>query len=284
MKKLLSITLFFSAGVALAQHSLRPNIYFQNMNYYNTATGIEDTAYSYQISAYLKHKFTQTDNWKKPVNVFVDHIGRIDKISSFYSVSYIYDRYSFYDRNTIYAGYTYQLKLPKTHRLNFGVRGVFNFDYVNWERAAHVGNGKKREFLFTPDIDLGIQYQVKGLTLGIAGKNLISTAQRVNGEVLLKNRREFYANASYLFNIKQKVTIAPFTLFSMERNWNIDLGLHLGLFKRVNLSYAFRVKEFRHIYAVDVRLYKGLHIALAADHSGIYSDINADAMLMYRFK
>ena len=283
MKKLIVAICCLYSYMVHGQNTIRPNIYFQNMNYYNVAAANQDTGYKYHISAYARYKFARSEDWNKPANLFVNHIGRIDKISSFYSASYIYDSYSFFDRHTLYAGYTYQLKLPKRQQINFGIRGVFNFDQIKWRNVTQAGTHPNSEFRFTPDLDLGVQYTVRGFTLGVAVKNLISNRQKVDEEILIKNRRELYANISYAFNIKNKVVIAPFALLYMERNFGFDAGLSLGFFNRVNASYAFRLKEFRHIYTLNVRLYKGLRIAVAADHSSIYKDINTDFMLGYSF-
>lgn len=284
MKKLFLLTCALYGCLAYGQNPFRPNIYFQNMNYYNVAAGIQDTSARYQVSAYTRYKFTDNGGtWNKAPNLFLNHIGYIDRISSFYSASYIYDNYSFYDRHTIYLGYSHELKLPKTHRLSFGVRGVFNFDYVKWDRLPEPGNPADRSLYFTPDLDLGIQYRVKGFTLGVSLKNVIGNRKKIYGEILLKNQRQLYGNVSYAFNIKNKVTIAPFALVYLERNFGFDLGLYLGFFDRAAVSYAFRLKEFRHVYTLNVRIYKGLRIALAADHSSIYKDVNADLMLGYNF-
>lgn len=282
MRKLFILLLSVSGIGATAQTLLRPNIYFRHMDYYNVAAGIQDTSTQYLLSLYGKYKFSDNNVWRKPINFYANHIGCIDAISSFYSASYLYDSYSFYDRHTVYLGYAYQLKLPKTHRLSFGLRGVFNFDHIRWDELPQVKRTGSTLY-FTPDIDLGIQYQVKGFRLGVAAKNLIGTRKRVDGELLLQNRRTFYSNISYTFVIKKKVEIAPTVLLYMDQKFGADLGLYLSLFDRVNTSYMFRITELRHIYTLGVRLYKGLYIGLAADHSMIYKDVNVDGMIGYRF-
>lgn len=282
MKKLFILLLSVSGIGATAQNLLRPNIYFGHMDYYNVSAGLQDTSAQYMVSLYGKYKIADNNVWQKPVNLYANHIGRIDAISSFYSAAYLFDSYSFYDRHTVYVGYAYQLKLPKTHRLNFGLRGVFNFDHIRWDELKQV-NRTGSSLFFTPDVDLGIQYRVKGFTLGVSVKNLIGNRKRVDGEILLRNRRTFYSNISYAFTIKKKVVIAPTVLLYMDQKFGADLGLYLSLFDRVNASYLFRVLEFRHIYTLGVRLYKGLYIGLSADHSMIYKDINVDGMIGYRF-
>lgn len=266
------------------QSTLRPNIYFKNMNYYNAAAGAADTAAKYDLSIYGKQKLVDNDEvWKKPMSLFVNYIGKLKKVPGFYSVGYINDRYSFYDRNTVYAGYGYQWRFSGTNRLSVGARAIVNFDHVNWRKLPQIENKTTSSLYFTPDLDLGIQYQVKGFTLGISTKNIISTSEYVDGEMLLENQREFYSNISYAFNIKQKITIAPYVLLYKERASGIDMGVYLSFFDRVNVSYLFRLKEFRNVYSLGVNVFKGLYIGVAADHSSIYSDVNLDFMIGYKF-
>jgi len=277
-KQILLISTLFLAALAQAQTLFRPSMHFSDMTYYNVAAGPLDTAVRFRNVAYFKHKIVSNDVWQKPLNVYLSHLGYVKRIGGFYSAAYMFDAYSFYGRHTLYAGYSYELKLPKTHRIAFGVRGVFNFDVVNWSRATQA-NRTGYSLYFNPDLDLGIQYRVKGLALGVAAKNVIGTVRRVDGEELIRNRREFYTNLSYAFNIKNKVVIAPYTLVYMRPGFGLDAGLYLDFWKRVNLSYMFRLTEFRHVYMAGVRVFKGVGVGMAIDHSRLYSDINFDIML-----
>ncbi|TSJ48014.1 type IX secretion system membrane protein PorP/SprF [Fluviicola chungangensis] len=270
----------------IAQNTLRPNIYFQNMHYYNTAAGIEDTSSRMSFGAYAKYKFVPVENedvWIKPVNLYFNHIYNLNSKNSV-NMSYIYDGYSFYNRNIVYMGYTRMFRWGRSSRLNLGARAVLNFNAMKWNELGQLASHPSSKLKFNADLDLGIQYQVKGLTIGVSTKNLFASSVKVDGQDLIKDQREIYGNLSYNFGLfKRKVELAPFFLFYSERNFNLDAGLNLGLFQRVSISYAIRVLELRNIFAIRGNFLKRFQIGASFDYSIIYSDYNMDILLAYRF-
>ncbi|WP_343632668.1 type IX secretion system membrane protein PorP/SprF [Fluviicola sp.] len=283
----LFILILFSASAGLfAQNTLRPNIYFRNMHYYNTAAGIEDTSSRASFGAYAKYKYVPAENdevWVKPVNLYFNHIYNLNAKNSV-NASYIYDGYSFYSRNIIYLGYTRMFRWGKSSRLNLGARTVFNFNAINWDKLGQISSPPSARLKLNADLDLGIQYQVKGLTLGFATKNLFASSVKVNGLDLIKDQREIYGNLSYNFGLfKRKVELAPFFLFYKERNWNVDAGLNLGLFQKVSVSYAMRILELRNIFALRGNIGKHFQAGASFDYSLIFSDYNMDLLVSYRF-
>ncbi len=286
MKKICFI-LFYSGILISAngQNTIRPTIYFQDMNYYNPSAIPLDTLEDHRISVYGKYKIVENEDkiWNKPPSVFANYIGRIRKSNSFYTVSYINDIYSFYNRSTIYAGYTYQKKWGKSNVLSLGGRLVLNNDIINWTKLKIPHHETGKGIKFSPDLDLGIQYQIKGFTAGVSTKNVLGSSTKLEGEDLLKNWREAYFNVSYLFRIGKKVKVAPYALLYWERKLAIDGGLYLSLFNRVNVSYLLRVLELRSIYTLDVKIYKGLNVGLGFDHSKLLLDSNVDALIRYNF-
>ena len=286
MKKiLLTAILGLVLSTSLAQNTLRPNIYFQNMHYYNTAAGIEDTSAHASFSLYAKYKFVPSDNegiWKKPVNLYFNHIYHINAKNSV-NVSYIYDGYSYYNRNIVYLGYTRMFHWGKSSRLNLGARAVLNFNGFDWDKFASVHSSSPAMKL-NADLDFGVQYQWKGLTVGASGKNLFASSVKIDGIRYIQDRREVYGNLSYNFGLfKRKLELAPFVLLYAERDFDLDAGLNVSLFKRVSVSYAIRVLELRSIYSIRGNFMKHFQIGAAVDHSAIYSDVNIDFLLAYRF-
>ncbi len=291
MKKIILLLLVLTPGFIhlSAQNTLRPNIYFQHMHYYNTAAGIEDTSAHASIAAYAKYKYVPTDDngnnevWVKPVNLYFNHIYNLDTKNSF-NLSYIYDGYSFYNRNIVYLGYTRMFRWGKSSRLNLGARAILNFNAIKWEELGQITSPPSGKLRFNADIDLGIQYHWKGLTIGASSKNLFASAVKANGLDLIKDQREIYGNLSYNFGLfKRKVELAPFFLFYSERNLNLDAGLNLGLFQKVSVSYAIRVMELRNIFTVRGNFLKHFQVGAAFDYSILYSDYNMDLLLVYRF-
>lgn len=269
-----------------AQNTLRPNIYFGNMHYYNTAAGIEDTVSRASFSTYAKYKYVPAENdqvWVKPVNLYFNHIYNLNSKNSF-NASYLYDGYSFYSRNILYLGYTRMFRWGKSSRLNLGVRTVLNFNAIHWDKLGQVSSPPSARLKLNTDLDLGIQYQWKGLTLGVATKNLFASAVKADGLDLIKDQREIYGNLSYNFGLfRRKVELAPFFLFYKERNMNLDAGLNLGLFQKVSVSYAIRILELRNIFALRGNIGKHFQAGASFDYSIIFSDYNMDLLVSYRF-
>lgn len=281
----LFVCLTFATICATAQSTVRPSMYFQQMNYYNVASTLADSSEKASLLYYTKNKLVQSETWNKPMTSFISQVGRLNNIPGFYSAAYIYDSYSFYDRHTLYAGYTHQWKLGKKqqHVINVGARTVLNFDHIKWDKLGQVVDRSKAGLHFTPDVDLGVQYQFKRLNLGVASKNIFSNTAKFDGEILLQNHREWYYTASYTFTIKKNYNIAPYILVYQERRNAFDFGLFASAYKRVSVSYILRLLEFRHIYMVNVNIVNGLHAGFAYDYSSVYSDKHLDFLIGYRF-
>ncbi len=293
MKGLIFTLLIWISGypILLAQNTLRPNIYYQNMHYYNTAAGNEDTAYHVSFAAYAKYKYVPTDHdddndnsiWVKPVNLYFNHIYNLDRKNAV-NVSYIYDGYSFYNRNIVYLGYTRTFRWKKSNRLDLGARAVLNFNAMNWENLGQIADRPSSKLTFNADLDFGIQYRYRGWAIGASAKNLFASSVKEDGLDLIKDQREFYGNLSYNFQLfKGKAELAPFFLFYRERNINLDAGLNLGLFQKVHIAYAFRLLELRNIFSIRGNILGHFQVGAAFDYSILYSDYNMDLLLAYRF-
>lgn len=269
------------------QSTMRPNIYFGDMNYYNIAAiPLKDTQ-SINFSFYTKYKFVENESyvWNKPPVFFLNHVGSLKNKHSFYNVAIISDQYSFYSRNTIYAGYTYRLKLgqDENHTIDMGGRLVFNFDLINWSKLQLPSNESGKSVKPTADMDWGAFYRFKNFSFGFSTKNMIGTSVKLYGEKILINQREFYVNTSYLFQIKDKFEIEPFLLYRKELTSELDIGLRLGFFKRMNAAYQLRLIQLRHIFTLQGHISKSLSIGLAFDYSKLINDNNLDAVIRYTF-
>lgn len=282
----LAFILVAFSSVIHAQNTLRPNIYFQKMHYYNVAAGIEDSSNHIAADLYAKCKFIPEGNqdvWKKTVNIYFNTILNLNgNGKSAVHLSYIYDGYSYYNRNIVYLGYTRMFRWGKSSRLNLGARTILNFNSFDWSDFAGVTTSTPK-LKFNADLDFGIQYQWKGLTVGASAKNLFASSVRINSLEFIKDRREIYGNLSYNFGLfKRKVELAPFVLLYAERNFNLDVGLNINLFKTVSVSYAIRALELRSIYCIRGNFLKRFQAGVSFDHSAIYSDMNIDFVLGYR--
>ncbi|MBL7939212.1 MAG: type IX secretion system membrane protein PorP/SprF [Flavobacteriales bacterium] len=285
MKRAL-LSLFVLAGIAVhGQTTMRMNLHYRNMNFYNPASGFNDTSGTRLLSLYWKDKYIDNIVWDKPANVFLNGLVRHKNGRGFISGSYAFDGYSFYDRHTLSGGYTYDLPLGEHATLSAGARGVLNLDLVDWDKL-HAAEGREGKTLFmNPDLDLGAQFRWKGLQMGYATRNLGENMTKVEGRVLLKNQRHHYLDVSYNFRLlaNRKLTIAPYFLFYRERNRMTDIGLLFGWNERVTASVILRKEELRTIGTLGFSLKNGFQVGMAADRSGLESDVNVDVFLAYRF-
>lgn len=284
----MKIVYLFIAGLLLAltvkaQNTIRPNIYLQDMHYYNPASVRLDSNHHSQSAVYGKYKSVENemDIWNKPAQIWLNHAGRIGQGHSFYTVSYVNDRYSFFNRNALYLGHVREIRKGAS-RFTYGGRIVANIDAVHWDRLVlpHTGNGKTLHF--NPDLDLGVTYQHRRFNAGLGMKNLIETHTKADDAILLKNHREMNLNLSYRMNIGRPLAVTPFVLLAHERNTLIDAGISFTLFNRIDASYALRVNELKSVIVLDAQVYKGWSLGLAYDRSSLVSDHNFDLVLRYR--
>jgi hypothetical protein len=279
------LSLSVLAGVAAhGQTAMRMNLHYRNMNVYNPASGFNDTSSTKLFSIYWKQKYIDNVVWDKPANLFLNGLVRNGNGHGFVSGSYAYDGYSFYDRHTLSAGYTYELPIGQNATLSGGARGVLNLDLVNWDEFQTAEGREGRTLFLNPDLDLGAQFRWKGLQVGYATRNLGENQTKVQGRVLLKNQRHHYLDVSYAFRLlaNKKLTVAPYFLFYRERNRETDIGLLFGWNERVTASFILRKNELRAIGTLGFALKNGLQIGLAADRSGLETDVNVDVFLAYR--
>lgn len=256
------------------------------MNFYNAAAGISDTSATCEFSAYVKDKIVSDDNdevWDKPAKIYLNHIGNMNN-KAFYNISYIYDGYSFYSRNTIYAGYARKLKMFGSSSLSVGGRLILNIDNVDWDKLGQIEEKPSKSTGITPDFDLGAQFNWGGLTVGTSAKNLLASSFKVDGEELIKDWREVYLNASYSLGFfKQNFKVAPYMLVVFERDVEMDAGLNLTFYNTVDVSYALSVFELRSVLTTKVKLFKKFQVGFAIDKSTVFSDNNLDFLVSYKF-
>lgn len=268
---------------ATAQTTFRPNAYLFDMNYLNPASGLEQHQRG-ASTLYLKNKFIDNSVWQKPFNLSADYRGRFSKFAGFYTAGYSYDGYSFFDRNTLSAGYTYEFNFRNYGQLNIGARAVLNFDKVNWDKTIMAGNPPVNSFFFNPDVDFGVQYNLKRFSIGVSTKNLFGNNTKVDGHVLLRNRREFYTDASYRFSLGQYINLTPYALLSWQPNFKVDLGARFTICQKALVGYHFRYSDLKHVLSAGVNIANRMKIGAAVDLPIVNKDYNLDIWFGYFFK
>lgn len=270
--------------VSLAQNTIRPNIYLQDMQYYNPASVAIDDDHRSQTAIYGKYKSVDNEDeiWDKPMNIWLSHAGRIGNSNSFYTVSYLNDRYSFFNRNVLSVGYVRQVQINENATISYGGRFVANMDHINWDKFKLPHNESGKSTKFNPDLDLGATYQYKKFSAGIGLKNVFSTSTKLEDVDLIKNRREINVNVSYRQNFGNQFAVTPFVLLAHERSTLIDAGLGFSFFNTVNASYALRINELKSVIVLDANVTKKWSVGIAYDRSSLVSDNNFDLVMRYK--
>ncbi len=278
---LLLVGLF--TGIGYAQNSIRANNYMSDMQYYNPANVSIDSVLTTKTALSIKKKSVTNDDeiWNKRLSVMLSHAGRIGETNSYYTVSYVNDDYSFFNRNALYLGYTQQLNLTESSQLSIGARVVANMDIINWDKLQLPHNEDGRSLRFNPDLDLGIDYRFKKFNAGIGVKNITENSFKLEGVALIQNRREINVNLSYQQGFTNNFSITPFVLLMHERNTIADAGLYFSIFKRYHISYALRINELRSIVALNIEQNKYFSFGVAFDRSDLVSDIHWDFVVRY---
>lgn len=282
MKKLPIFIFLVLAFNAMGQGDFRPNIYFGNLNFYNPASGWEDDVSNHEMSLYFQKKWVDNIVYEKPVNVFANYLGSISENNHF-SIGYVYDAYSFYNRNLVFTGYAKTIAFSENSRLTLGARAALYFDHINVEKINQDVDPSIGGNYFSPDLDLGVQYQWKGLTLAISGKNLFTNSVSIEGEPIIQNQRELNTFLSYQFIIGEKFGIAPLILLSQERSLKTDAGLNLSYNKKIDISYILRIEELRSIISMGSQLSEIFYVGLAINNSTLLGDMNTDVLVRVKF-
>ena len=268
-----------------AQNNIRPALYFEDMNFYNPSNIPIDSAHRYYFSLQTNYRFVNNEDeiWNKPPSVLINHIGKIKQTNLYYSVGYLNDDYSFFNRNSVSGGIAYRLKLGASSYISFGGKVIVNFDVVNGNKLQLPVSISGTTLKVNPDLDLGVEFGWKGLRVGLASKNLIVFRTKVGGAVLIENKRLPSLTASYLFNLGRNFKIAPWAMLYYDGKMIYDMGVYFSIYEYARISYVLRANELRSIFSADVRIVKNLYLGAAFDFSPILTDKNLCVVLRYGF-
>ena len=273
--------------MAVAQDQLMYDQY-HDLSFYNPSVSNVDGDYKHYVQTWAHAAFAAKDYVKRydselyeDINVGARYQGRLDQ--HFFSASYHYDGYSFYHQHTIVLGYAYEFIIKDIHHLSIGGRLQVNFCDIMPEKLSFQTDWLK-SFQMTPDVDLGIQYRMRGLHLGVSVVNLAGNSA-ANNTALIQYERRGYLNLSYDFALdaKKNIILSPHVLFYLgQHTASMDAGINLGLWKYAHVGYTFRVMEMRHIVTAGME-YKGFVLDLAAELVSVERKERIQVALGYKF-
>lgn len=271
--------------ISLAQYNLRPNAFHQDMLFYNPASRPDMADNDQRLILYSQTKVIPENDpiWDKGTSFFANYLKTNEETNIFFQVGYVHDSYSFFSRNTLYAGVGKEFSLGEHSSITFAGNAVLHSDLISWSDFQLPTTEDGNSLRISPDIDFGAQYQWKGFKLGASVRNIISLSQELDDAEIIRSQRAVVMHTSYDFTIMKHITLAPYFMLHTEMNTEIDAGLFLSLFDRVNASYLLRINELRSIFMLEVRAYKGLSLGGTYDTSPLFPDNHIDIFARYFF-
>jgi len=261
---------------------------YRDLSFYNPAVTNVEGNYSHYVQAWMHAAFASKD-FKKHYDsdIYEDYEagaryqGR--KNGHLFSASYHYDGYSFFHQHTIGLSYGYEFVFKEIHHLSVGGRLQVNFCDIMLNKLSVQADWLKN-FQMTPDFDLGIQYRLRGLNLGLAVVNLAGNSAANNTALIMYERRG-YLNISYDFALgtKKNVVLSPHLLFYLgQHTAAADIGIDLNFWKYAHVGYTFRMLEMRHLVTAGFE-YKGFTLDVAAELVALNRKERLQVCLGYKF-
>lgn len=282
---ILSIILVYVVFASWCQNVTVRDMHYHDMSFYNPAYTKTDTINHNAIQIYGKYAIvdkTVSGGVTTPY-VSLEYEGRSYRNGGHYFGAYSHDTYSWFVRHSVSGGYGYSWFLGNgLHQISIGGRLSLYIDDVDFDKFAG-SDIEGRKVYVTPDADLGIHYRYTGLCVGIGYKNLAYSKNRVTSD-----KAGLYCNVSYDFEINNWFEIAPLALISYQHSrgmlFNSEIGCWMRFAHIAEFSYIYSMMDFRHITMLNLNIPKtGLYFGAAFDASTLYSDMNVDFRLGYRF-
>lgn len=242
---------------AAAQDFQRYDVNYEDLGKYNPAAAAEARKQISFLGKYgLGDDLPGGDN---PLDLAIDLYASNDKGN--FMIGGLLDGYSYYERYQAYMGYAWKVQLG-TGYLNMGASVNIAMDQADLTKLpSYIGDRDALTFI-TEDFDLGLEYRSGGLHAGLACRNILSSHSEWEGETFLKNPRTFIANLSYdMVTRGNEFQFSPFLLGGYSRELFLDAGAFVSICQIVNMSYAFRLKDYRHIASCHIPV-PATHFAL----------------------
>ncbi len=261
---------------------------YGDISFYNPAVSNVDMNHSHLIQAWTHVAILPKDfrhhyetSMYEDAEAGARYQGRIGH--NIFSGSYHYDGYSFFHQHTIALGYGYEFVFKEKHKLSVGGRVQVNFCDIMPSKLS-VQREWLKSFQMTPDIDLGIEYRLRGLHLGLSVVNIAGNSA-ANNTALIAYERRAYLNLSYDFFLdkNKNIMLAPHMLFYYgQHSLSAEMGVELNLWKYAHIGYTFRLQEMRHVASIGFE-YKGFMLDIASDSAPRTYKQRLQVMLGYKF-
>jgi type IX secretion system PorP/SprF family membrane protein len=149
-------------------------------------------------------------------------------------IRFIFDKTDIFRQTLVLGTYTYEVKVAKNHKLNFGLSAGFyrnsidyakyfnNPDYVQ-DQVLLYDQEKSKIKLAT---DFSILYRYGQLEGGILFSNILfGTVRYRNTDLSYKPLKNYLLHASYLININEKLTVKPTAILRGGQNIPVQVEI-----------------------------------------------------------
>lgn len=267
---------------AAAQATWRPNLYLDQLLLVQPAAFPEDGAVRQDLTLYARARFIDNPLADRSVRLAAAWQGRVGE-AGFVQAGLGRQTGSYYARHGLSLGYGRRFAFGEGHWLEAAVRALAYVDDLRLDEVPHVADAEASGLALTPDLDLGLRYAWRGLRTSVSVRHAAASRVERDGAALIANRRETHLLLGWAFDAGPRWRLMPYGYAVAERNLDLDLGFRAALAERLDLTYALRLTELRHVGMLGVHLGNGARVALAVDRSHLYGDVHGDLLLGWRF-
>lgn len=281
-RRLLLIAACALALPAAAQTAWRTNLYLDQLALVQPAAFPEGDSLRQDLALLARARFIDNPLADRSVRLVAAWQGRAGA-RGFVQAGLGRETASFYARHGLSLGYGRRFAFGEGHGLEVAARAVAYLDDLRLDEVSHVADTEASGLALTPDLDLGLRYAWRGLRASVSMRHAAASRLERDGEALITNRRETHVLLGWTFDASTRWRLMPYGYAIAERDLDLDLGFRAGLADRLDLTYALRLTELRHVGMLGVQLGNGARVALAVDRSHLYGDVNGDLLLGWRF-
>lgn len=267
---ILLVSTLLSNYTAVAQRDVQISQHMFNRTYYNpSATG---------ASNYVNAFFLARNQWVgwdgAPKTQIASVHSFFPSINSGLGVNFINDKTGFQHKFTGKLMYAYHLKLSTDSYLSMGLGGGIQYQSIDYTQQNAIDPFDpditwNEEHKLTPDFDLGLEYNLKRLKIGISATHITRKPENDNP---FSTGTHFYGYARYDIPIDIKWTLAP-SLFAQNSkgSTHFELGTTAHYKQLFWLGFFFRMDDKAdpesYVFMAGANIAKYLRIGYAFDLS-----------------
>lgn len=160
-------------------------------------------------------------------NIFKNNVGLGGR--------FIYDKTDIFKQMLLLGTYTYEVRIARAHKVNFGLSAGFYWNSINLEKYYNdpkyvldnvlLSGLEKSKIKFATDISA--LYRYKKVETGILFSNIVfGTVRYSNPDLTYKPLKNYLLHGSYLFKIDDKWSVKP--TFILRGGQNIPVQTELS--------------------------------------------------------